>query len=139
MLYASILSTYAFHFIFIYAFRFYFTYMISLIYSKWTLNLGKELMLQFNCNTSLFVLIMQHLYSTYLLYSDCLTFRHFAQPPPNHTSIALYVSPFLHVSLLSCHYATDTAMICHTWQIPLYCRHSYDCNYVSLLCFTLSL
>ena len=100
MSYASILSPYAFHYLFIYAFRFNSTYMITLDIFKVDFESWKGANVTIYCNASLFGSIMQTLPPSYLLYLDCSTFRRFAQPPPNHTSIALYVSPLIHVSHL---------------------------------------
>ena len=132
MSYASILSPYAFHYLLIYAFRFNSTYMISLIYSKWTLNLGKELMLQFIVTLlCLFLLCKPFYHLTYYIW----TVRHF---DALHSHPLIIPPLFYMFHILSCHYDTDISLIRLMIADSPYCGHSYDCNYVSLLCFTLS-
>ena len=137
MSYASILSSYAFHFIFIYAFRFYFTYMISLIYSKWTLNLGKELMLQFLVTLLyLFLLCKPFYHLTYYIRTvrrfDALHSHPLIIPPSLYM---FHLSYMFHI--LSCHYDTDISLIHLMIADNPYCGHSTDSNYRFITMFYL--
>ena len=105
-----------------------------------------------NQMSNLMIILLQFIVTLLYLFILCNTLHHLTyyiwtvQRFDALHSHPLIITPSLYMfhssymfHLLSCHYDTDISLIRLMIADNPYCRHSIDSNYVSLLCFTLSL